>query len=681
MKKKITSLLIVFMMIATVIPSTCSTAYAAAGDAYNFNVSGVYNYDSGHEMLEYINEERAAKGLNSLVLDKDLTDAAMQRAAEIAFYFSHTRPNGAKWYRLCDKAFAENISGGLSTPEATFIQWKNSSGHYDNMMGAAYKSIGIGHFTQGGVHFWVQLFGVSGIVKETRTGSQNVKTKVSVVEQNETFGFNLNSLSQGDGFELATGEQYTLKAGMWNAGWYSVYGDIDADSFVWKSSNESVAKVSQTGVVTAIAPGNATITAMVNNGSETESAVSVKVGNDIRKAVVSGIKAKTYTGKEIKQNLTVTYNNKNLTENVDYRLEYSYNVNAGTAYLDIIGIGDFSGTLNRTFTINPKDIADSVDVKLNGWDYSSFSDEYECLEKMLDVTYNGKTLVYNRDYGVYAIAANGVDKKIDSFCIYFRGNYTGFKDMVCLETAYIKPIGNKTYTGKQIKPKPALYWGEWAIYSTDYMYKEGVDYKVTYKNNINVGTATVNIIAIGNCYGSTKTTFKITQPKYKVTFKGNGGTASKKSKTVTYNTKYGEMPTAQRAGYSFTGWYTDAKGGNKVTASTVYKNKSNKTLYAHWNKVNVGKPGIKSLINQKGSKLKVTVGTVTGAKGYQIVIAKNAKFTKGKKTAVVTSANYKTFTKLSKTKYYVKIRAFKYDSAGKKVYGKYSKVKTVRIKK
>jgi hypothetical protein len=87
------------------------------------------------------------------------------------------------------------------------------------------------------------------------------------------------------------------------------------------------------------------------------------------------------------------------------------------------------------------------------------------------------------------------------------------------------------------------------------------------------------------------------------------------------------------------------------------------------------------LNNLSGKKLKVTVGKVNKAKGYQIVIAKNSKFTKGKKTAYITTANYKTFAKLSKTKYYVKIRAYKYDSAGKKVYSKYSKIKTIKIKK
>ena len=70
--------------------------------------------------------------------------------------------------------------------------------------------------------------------------------------------------------------------------------------------------------------------------------------------------------------------------------------------------------------------------------------------------------------------------------------------------------------------------------------------------------------------------------KYKVTFNANGGTVSVKSKTVTQNQKYGSLPTPKRSGYVFTGWYTAASGGSKVTANSVAKRTI--TLYAHWSK-------------------------------------------------------------------------------------------------
>lgn len=87
--------------------------------------------------------------------------------------------------------------------------------------------------------------------------------------------------------------------------------------------------------------------------------------------------------------------------------------------------------------------------------------------------------------------------------------------------------------------------------------------------------------------------------------------------------------------------------------------------------------------NVKGKKVKVTWKKVSGAAGYQIVIATNKKFTSGKKTITVKSGKItsKTISKLKKKKtYYVKVRAYK-TSKGNKVWGNYSNVKKVTVKK
>lgn len=682
MKKRILSLVITLAMIITVVPELCVTSYAEENDEYSIKVSGVYDYAAGQEMMTYINEERASQGKDPLTLDADLTDAAMQRAAEIAFYFSHTRTDGRSCFTVSERAAGENIALGTFTALSTYTMWKNSSGHYANMMNNSYTNIGIGHFTQGGSDFWVQLFsGDDTVEKATRSDSANITTDISMLEREYGIRFNLNKLSDGEGLDLILGEEFTLEAGMINAGWTRAYGRIDPESFAWSSSDKSVVAVSQKGVVTGVGTGNATITATVNNGSHTKASIEVKVSKDIRNAVVSGIKNKEYTGKEITQNLTVTIDDKPLTENVDYKLEYSNNVNVGTAFVDIIGIGEYSGILSKKFTVNSVDLSERAVVNLRGWDYSDFESAEQCLEEMLEVTYNGETLIFDEDYYIYTIGEDTESQIIEDFGISFEGNYSGSKYMQCIDNAYIKPISNKTYTGSEIKPKFTLYWGDWAVSYPNCVYVEGEDYEVIYENNIDVGTAVIRIVPTGNSYGSTETTFEIVNPKYSLTFKGNGGTVSKKNKVVTYNSKCGTMPTAKRNGYAFSGWYTKAVGGTKVTESTIYKDKSDKTLYAHWKKVTVGKPSVKTLSNPSGKKLKVTVGKITGVKGYQIIIAKNSKFTKGKKTANITTAKYKTFKDLSKTKYYVKVRAYKYDSAGNKIYGKYSKVKTIKIKK
>ena len=83
--------------------------------------------------------------------------------------------------------------------------------------------------------------------------------------------------------------------------------------------------------------------------------------------------------------------------------------------------------------------------------------------------------------------------------------------------------------------------------------------------------------------------------------------------------------------------------------------------------------------NQKKFKVKVIWKKLTNVSGYQIQYAPNKKFKKAKsKTVKTTSAMIK---KLKKKKtYFVRVRAYKLVD-GKKVYGKWSAVKKVKIKK
>lgn len=69
---------------------------------------------------------------------------------------------------------------------------------------------------------------------------------------------------------------------------------------------------------------------------------------------------------------------------------------------------------------------------------------------------------------------------------------------------------------------------------------------------------------------------------YPVTFNPNGGRVSQASKVVTIGKTYGTLPTPNRTGYSFDGWYTKEIGGTKVTETTTVGANPPATLYAHW---------------------------------------------------------------------------------------------------
>ena len=83
--------------------------------------------------------------------------------------------------------------------------------------------------------------------------------------------------------------------------------------------------------------------------------------------------------------------------------------------------------------------------------------------------------------------------------------------------------------------------------------------------------------------------------------------------------------------------------------------------------------------NGKGKKLTVKWKKVTGAKGYQLQYALNKKFKKKKN--IQTKKTKYNIKKLKKKKmYYIRVRAYKMNGR-KKVYGKWSTVKKVKIKK
>ncbi len=72
---------------------------------------------------------------------------------------------------------------------------------------------------------------------------------------------------------------------------------------------------------------------------------------DIRQEYISAIPAQIYSGAALTPNVTVTYENKTLVKNVDYTVNYKNNTEIGTATIVITGTGDYSGTVEKNFTI------------------------------------------------------------------------------------------------------------------------------------------------------------------------------------------------------------------------------------------------------------------------------------------------------------------------------------------
>lgn len=108
------------------------------------------------KVLDGTNRLRAEKGLKPLKLDPNLSAYAQVRASEIAIQFNHQRLSGEGIGN-----FGENNAGGSATGEGAVGQWRNSKGHYANMVNASYETIGIGAVYDPNStykYYWVQIF-------------------------------------------------------------------------------------------------------------------------------------------------------------------------------------------------------------------------------------------------------------------------------------------------------------------------------------------------------------------------------------------------------------------------------------------------------------------------------------------------------------------------------------------
>lgn len=200
------------LILILVLCMTCSQVFAqSSGNSISVNVKAVYGQTEARTMLKMINDFRTGpdawawntnntqkvsySGLKPLDYDYDLEKVAMQRAAEIALSFSHTRPNGERCFSAYAEqgivrisAAGENIAigyGTYDTAASVFNGWKETDedysgqGHRRNMLSSAFTAVGIGHAVCGGVHCWVQNF-QSPSINTSTTKAVNIEKTIPV---------------------------------------------------------------------------------------------------------------------------------------------------------------------------------------------------------------------------------------------------------------------------------------------------------------------------------------------------------------------------------------------------------------------------------------------------------------------------------------------------------------------
>ena len=223
------------------------------------SITGQEGYADAYKILDMINQQRQANGLGKLQMDKELLEAAMQRAAECAVYYSHTRPDGSSCFTVSDRACAENIAAGYRDAESVMEGWMNSPGHRSNILLLGAVSVGVGVFCHEGIYTWVQLFSTETAVTVKKPADTEKTRQVT------TLRAHIVPKAEYALLMVKKGETATVKMCFENQGFdfQKVYPDTKNITFT--TSDPEVAKVDAKGVITGVANGTARITMTLND--------------------------------------------------------------------------------------------------------------------------------------------------------------------------------------------------------------------------------------------------------------------------------------------------------------------------------------------------------------------------------------------------------------------------------
>lgn len=297
---KILSVLLAVLLLGGMVPLA-----AAAEEAQTVTVSvkGTYIPPKMQAVLERINTIRQEASCGPLEWSADLETAARLRAAEASVFYSDTRPNGQNWDTVFEEAEregkrellqqnGEDKEAGLDAMQQAIELWyaekaayekdKNdpSAGHYAALIDPTYKTIGIAAFQGEGSELAATAAELSTAeAPEGEAALQNAEDGTVTEQQIEVAAESLSLSITADGAKLK--EQEKLALGLSAT---VTFGEGDAarktactviSQVQWSSSDTAVATVDETGVVTAVAPGEAEITAAV--GGRSAEAVTLTV--------------------------------------------------------------------------------------------------------------------------------------------------------------------------------------------------------------------------------------------------------------------------------------------------------------------------------------------------------------------------------------------------------------------
>lgn len=283
-----------------------------------------------------------------------------------------------------------------------------------------------------------------------------------------------------------------------------------------------------------------------------------------------------------------------LTKDVNYYIIFTNNKNAGTALVNVTGIGNYQGTATKPFKINPKTLTEDM-VQITGYTLTT-GDGFiynGAVQKPAVMVADGSAMTAD-DYVVVNNGGLNVNETSSPYEITITGsnNYTGsvtktFNILpLSIEDAAITlyQLPDKAYDGTEKKP------GVREVMTGVNIMVPTVGYDVAYSNNINAGTANVTVTGKNNFTGTASTTFEIEKKAVNSSMmtlsqENFNYTGSTQKPTVTISDKNGDTERITTDDYTL---YNDGgiEVGNykvKIVGKRNYKGEAEKQ-YSIWEK-------------------------------------------------------------------------------------------------
>ncbi|MBQ3291161.1 MAG: Ig-like domain-containing protein [Mogibacterium sp.] len=482
-------------------------------------LSGEFNYLPKDEIIDYINEIRLEAceegvpnpndpsvklGVNDykpIKWSSDLEWIAQTRAAEAVVHRAHVRPNGSRWssiYYNGTKSRAEdlawnstaNIIGGINQWYDEKEDWVDQisdkvTGHYTSIINPNYNYIGIGAFDPDiGYGAVAGELGMSVNDNGEQTGSygqyhQIIEVHNSALSAKETDPVTVHVTKDA---ELELTAETTYKNDLPDP-WSTVICDvIPIGNAEWRSTDETVATVSDSGIVNGANPGNATVKAMLND---------IEYSFDI---TVEDHKASA----PVRENEVAAECEKDgHYDEVTYCKVCGSEISRETKPINALGhiFKDVEGTAVKPTCTEPGKKADRKCTRCD-----SFI-EGETIEA---TGHRAGEAVSENEVPATIEAEGGFDSVV--YCSNcheeLSRTHNTIDRLIDLNGAAVSGIGAKVYTGRaQTQAVAVVLDGE--------RLAAGADYKVSYKNNTNVGTATLVVEGTGKYGGKLTRTFVI----------------------------------------------------------------------------------------------------------------------------------------------------------------------------